>query len=120
MLVDDNADVRFLIRAITEDAGGDVVVAGDAGSCDEALERVDAVDPDVVVLDAMMPVHDGFTTAARIRERRPQQLILLCSAVVDDATRERTATAGITACLSKDAFEAIPGTALELVRQRDA
>src|SRR5688500_16848763 len=114
MGVDGHADVRFLIRMIVQDAGPAVVVAGEAQGAAEALERIDAVDPDVVVLDARMPGVDGFEAAPMILERRPGQAILLCSAVVDDAVRERARQAGIAACISKDAFEEIPGVVLGL------
>jgi DNA-binding NarL/FixJ family response regulator len=117
MVVDDHADVRFLIRMIVQDAGPPLEVAGEAQSAEEALERIEAVDPDVVVLDARMPGVDGFEAAPMILERRPGQAILLCSAVVDDAVRERAERAGIAACISKDAFEEIPRVVLELARR---
>ena len=114
MIVDDHADVRYLIRAIVQDAGGEVVVAGEADGAQSALEAIDGVDPDVVVLDARMPVVDGFEAAPLLLERRPGQKILLCSALVDDTVRARAAAAGIAACVSKDDLEAIPRIAREL------
>jgi CheY-like chemotaxis protein len=62
-----------------------------------------------------MPIRDGYETAELILARRPQQRILLCSAIVDDDVRERAAAVGISACLSKDEFEAIPAAAMALV-----
>jgi CheY-like chemotaxis protein len=109
MIVDDHADVRYLIRAIVQDAGG-----GEADGAQSALEAIDGVDPDVVVLDARMPVVDGFEAAPLLLERRPGQKILLCSALVDDTVRARAAAAGIAACVSKDDLEAIPRIAREL------
>ena len=114
MVVDDHADVRFLIRMIVEDAGAPLEVAGEAHGAEEALEHIDAVDPDVVVLDARMPGIDGFEAAPMILERRPGQPILLCSALVDDTVRARAERAGIAACLSKDELEAIPRVAQRL------
>jgi CheY-like chemotaxis protein len=114
LIVDDHADVRYLIRAIVEDVGDDVVVAGEADGAESALALLEEVDPDVVVLDALMPVVDGFEAAPLILERRPGQKILLCSSLVDDVVRERAAAAGITACLSKDDFAEIPRVAREL------
>jgi CheY-like chemotaxis protein len=114
LVVDDHADVRFLIRVILDDAGPDVAFAGDASGGQEAVEALDSADPDVVVLDARMPGVDGFETAAMLLERRPGLPILLCSAIVDDEIRTRAHAAGIADCLSKDHFDAIPGKALEL------
>src|SRR3954466_9830695 len=83
MIVDDHADVRFLIRAIVEDADEDVTVAGVADGVRAALESIDRLDPDVVVLDSVMPVITGIQAAPMILARRPGQKILLCSALVD-------------------------------------
>jgi len=116
LVVDDHADVRFLVRAILQDAGPDVAYAGEAASAGEAVEALDALEPDVVVLDARMPAVDGFEAAGMLLERRPGLPILLCSAIVDEEIRSRAAAAGITACLSKDHFEAIPRVAFDLVR----
>jgi len=117
LVVDDHADVRFLVRAILQDAGPDVEYAGEAATAHDAVAALQAVSPDVVVLDARMPAVDGFEAAAMLLERRPGLPILLCSAVVDDEVRRRAEAAGIAACLSKDHFEAIPRVALDLARR---
>jgi two-component system chemotaxis response regulator CheY len=116
MIVDDHADVRFLIRAIVEDADDDVVVVGEADGVRAALESIDAVDPDVVVLDAVMPVVSGIEAAPMILARRPEQKILLCSALIDDEVRGKAERAGIADCVSKDDMEAIPEIAVRLAR----
>ena len=114
LVVDDHADVRFLVRTLLREAGPPLEVAGEAAGAEEALEALDAGEVDVVVLDAIMPVVDGFEAAEMLLARRPGLPILLCSAIVDDRTRELAQAAGISACLSKDHFEAIPRVALEL------
>ena len=116
LVVDDHADVRFLVRAILEDAGPDVVFAGEASGAEEGLAALEELRPDVVVLDARMPRVDGFEAAAMMLARRPDLPILLCSAIVDDDIRARAEAAGIAACLSKDHFEAIPRVAVGLAR----
>jgi len=114
LIVDDHADVRFLIRMIVADAGLDVEVVGEADSVEAALEQLDALAPDVVVLDARMPLVDGYAAAPMLLARRPDLPILLCSAWVDDDVRARAAAAGISAVLSKDRFEEIPALLLAL------
>jgi two-component system chemotaxis response regulator CheY len=116
LIVDDHEDVRFLIRAIIEDANEDVVVVGEADGVRAALESIDDIDPDVVVLDAVMPAVNGFEAAPLILARRPNQKILLCSALVDEEVRAKAAQAGITDCVSKDDMESIPGIAVRLAR----
>jgi two-component system invasion response regulator UvrY len=117
LVVDDHADVRFLVRTILREAGPPLEVAGEAAGAQEALEALDSSEVDVVVLDALMPVVDGFEAAELILDRRPGLQIVLCTALVDDEVRARAEKAGIATCLSKDDFEAIPRVALELARR---
>ena len=112
LIVDDHADVRFLIRTIVEDAGPPLEIVGEADGAEAALERLDALAPDVVVLDARMPRIDGFEAAPMLLARRPGLPIVLCSAWVDDEVRRRAAEAGICTVLSKDQFEEIPAVVL--------
>ena len=116
LIVDDHSDVRFLIRMIVADAGLDVEVVGEAASAEAALAQLDALAPDVVVLDARMPRVDGFEAAQMLLARQPELAIVLCSAWVDDDVRGRAAAAGIRAVLSKDRFDDIPALLVELGR----
>ena len=108
MVVDDQADVRFLVRMLLEDAGGEFIVVAEADGLDSLLERIDEADPDIVLMDARMPRVDGFEAAPLVRERRPSQQIVLLTGLDDDAVRERAAAAGITEVVSKDDFDALP------------
>ena len=114
LIVDDHADVRFLIRTIVADAAVGVEVVGEADGVESALEQLDALAPDVVVMDARMPRIDGFEAAPLLLEKRPDLEIVLCSAWVDDEVRRRAAEAGINTVLSKDQFDEIPGVLLEV------
>ena len=114
LIVDDHADVRFLIRQIMQDAGPPLEVVGEADGIESALALVDELAPDVVVMDARMPRIDGFEAAPMLHARRPGLPILLCSAWVDDEVRRRAADAGIGAVLSKDQFDEIPAAVLDL------
>ena len=57
-LVDDHEVVRRGVAEVLEDDPG-ITVAGEAGSVAEALARVPAVRPDVVVVDMRLPDGDG-------------------------------------------------------------
>ena len=81
LIVDDHADVRFLIRTIVQDAGPPLEVVGEADGAEAALERLDALAPDVVVMDARMPRIDGFEAAPMLLARRPGLPIVLCTAL---------------------------------------
>jgi CheY-like chemotaxis protein len=111
MVVDDQSDIRFLVRAYVEGRGVEVVAEADG--IESALEQIDDARPDVVLLDARMPVVDGFEAAPLIFERRPGVRIVLLSALVDDRVRSRAEEVGIHDCLSKDQF----GRVAETVRR---
>jgi DNA-binding NarL/FixJ family response regulator len=108
LIVDDHADVRFLIRAIMEDAAEDVEVVGEADGVESALAQLDAVAPDVVVMDARMPRVDGFEAAPLLLARRPDVALVLCTGLVDDDVRRRAAAVGIGTVISKDEFDDLP------------
>lgn len=101
LIVDDDPDLRFVLRRAIERRDDGLVVAGEAATGDEALDQLDLVDPHVIVLDQMLPGMDGLETAVRILDRRPGQLIVLCSAFLDPHLRTRAAEAGVTACAQK-------------------
>jgi CheY-like chemotaxis protein len=114
LVVDDAADMRFLIGAILEDAGTGARVA-EAATGAEALDVVDGVAFDVVILDARMPGMDGYETAARIRRRRPEQRIILCTSAVDDSVWARAREAGADAVLSKGELDRLPALVAAVV-----
>ena len=118
LLVDDHADVRFLIRAIMEDAEEDVEVVAEADGVESALAQLDEVAPDVVVMDALMPRVDGFEAAPLLLARRPGVALVLCTGLVDDDVRRRAADAGIATVMSKDEFDDLPAAIVRAARPR--
>lgn len=108
LLVDDEPDIRLLLRVIISATSSGLVVVGEAGSGPEALAALATVDPDVIVLDHMMPGMTGVELASRIRAERPDQLMILCSAYLDDELRARAAAAGIACCVAKEDIRLVP------------
>ena len=64
LVVDDEPDLRFLLRRIFEGAGHQVTEAGHGAA---ALDEVATAPPDLVVTDMMMPVMDGAELIRRLR-----------------------------------------------------
>jgi CheY-like chemotaxis protein len=104
LVVDDHKDSRFLINVLLSEHD-DIRIVGEADGARSALEMLDEADPDVIVLDNRMPMIDGFEAAPMILERRPDQKIMLLTAVVDEVIEAKARAAGITACWSKEHFE---------------
>lgn len=83
ILVDDEEEVRkSIIKKIDWNAAGFQVV-GDAENGEEALERIEALEPDVVLTDIRMPYMDGLTLAEKVRQRFPSTKIVIFSGYDD-------------------------------------
>lgn len=83
MLVDDEEEVRkAIIRQMDWEQLGFIVV-GDAENGEDALEKMEQYEPDVVITDIRMPYMDGLTLTARIREKYPSTKILIFSGYDD-------------------------------------
>ena len=83
MLVDDEEEVRkAMIRKMEWESLGFTVI-GDAENGEEALEKLEQLEPDVVMTDIRMPYMDGLTLIAKIRERYPFVKILIFSGFDD-------------------------------------
>ena len=113
LVVDDQADVRFLVRIILDDHA-DLEVVGEADGADAALDGLDAARPDVAIVDARMPRIDGYELTGRLLELRPDLRIALLTSIVDEFIEERARDAGAHACVSKADFDALPGVIRQL------
>jgi DNA-binding response OmpR family regulator/DNA-binding CsgD family transcriptional regulator len=71
LVVDDEPDVRELIQANLEADGHKVVLAADGR---EALANLQAIRPDVIVLDVMMPSIDGWEVLERLKREADEEL----------------------------------------------
>ncbi len=66
MTVDDEPDIRFMVRRILEKAGYEVIEARDGREC---LEKLKKERPDLILLDVMMPGLNGWETLKKIRAK---------------------------------------------------
>jgi CheY-like chemotaxis protein len=101
MVVDDEEDLRLALRFAIDQRNEGLVVTAEAAAGQDALDQLDVADPAVIVLDHMMPGMDGLETAARILGRRPEQLIILYSAFLDDDLERAASDVGVSACMRK-------------------
>jgi two-component system chemotaxis response regulator CheB len=100
LVVDDSAFMRIaLSRMIASEPDLEIVAAASNGN--EALDRIAALDPDVVTLDVEMPGINGLETLREIMSRYPRPVIMVSS--VTEPNAEATLTA-----LSAGAFDYVP------------
>jgi two-component system response regulator YesN len=114
LIVDDEQDVRLLVRLLLDAHNEGLFVSGEASSGSDALEQIMATDHHVVVLDQMMPGMDGLETAAQILKLRPEQRIILFSAFLDDELEAAALRSGIVTCLRKDRVTSLAELVLDV------
>jgi two-component system, NarL family, response regulator DevR len=101
LVVDDHAIVRLGVRSLLERAGLSVVAQAATGA--EAIAAAVLHQPDVVVLDLGLPDRDGVSVCRELRARFPDTIIVIFSALREDALVKRALEAGANAYLLKDA-----------------
>lgn len=114
LVVDDEADLRLLVRGVLQSEPRFTVV-GEAAGGEEALTLFDELQPDAIVLDYRMPDLNGLEVADRILRAHPDTPIILFSAFLDADTRSEAEQIGVKRCLSKDKVFDLSSTLSEVV-----
>jgi DNA-binding response OmpR family regulator len=113
LVVDDDEVIRHLIAVNLTLEGFDVATAVDGQDC---LDKVSAIDPDVITLDVMMPRLDGWVTASMLR-RNPETSgikVVLITARAQEDDKARGRQIGVDAYLTKP-FD--PSEMIRVVRE---
>lgn len=100
LIVDDEPMARTLLRLMLVRAGFNVSEAEDGF---DALEKVQASQPDIILLDVMMPGMDGFTVCEELRQRKETSKlpIIMLSAKTDLDSINKGLRVGATKYLTK-------------------
>jgi DNA-binding NarL/FixJ family response regulator len=99
LVVDDTEHVRNMVADILKLHGFEIV--GRAANADEATDLAVEMAPDVVVMDYKMREADGLEATRRIRDKLPEQQIILYSAFLTPAVIDEARDAGVTVCIPK-------------------
>src|SRR4051794_13314403 len=86
LIVDDSAVMRSLLRAVvcTDSA---LEVAGTAADGASALQAIEALHPDLVLLDVEMPIMDGLATLRELQKRGHPAPVIMCSSLTQRGAR---------------------------------
>ncbi|MBO9316160.1 MAG: response regulator transcription factor [Chloroflexus sp.] len=101
LIVDDQALIRTGIATLLA-RKADIEVVGQAANGREALELVATLDPDVVLMDVMMPVMDGVEATRQLTQRGPRPAVIMLTTFHDDERVLQSIAAGARGYLLKD------------------
>ena len=101
LIADDHAVVRQGLRTFLE-LQEDIEVVGDAADGEAALAAVERFEPDVVLMDLVMPGVGGVEAIRRLRELRPSTRVLVLTSFLDDEKLFPAVRAGAAGYLLKD------------------
>lgn len=93
LLVDDYPTVREILREFF-DTTSDILVVGEAGNGEEAVEMSVRLRPDVVLMDISMPVMDGLEATRLLKEKGTESMIITYTSYQNVGFIERAKAAG--------------------------
>jgi two-component system response regulator DegU len=104
LIVDDHPVTREGLRTLLELSGAEaVIVVGEAGSGEEAVEQVLQLEPDVVFMDVRMPGISGIEATKQIRKANPSTKVILITIDESRGAISEAIQAGVSGYLLKDA-----------------
>ena len=118
LLAEDHTIVRKGIRSLL-DAETDIEVVGEAENGREAIEKVESLAPDIVVMDNTMPVLNGLEATRQIKKRFPNVEILILTMHTNEEYVFQTLQAGASGYLVKQTAPKELISAIQALNQGD-
>ena len=106
LIADDHTIVRIGLATLLN-AEKDIEVVGEAKNGDMAVKEVLRVNPDVIVMDLMMPIKDGAAATAEIREKLPTAKVIILTTFGASDGIAHALEAGAAGALMKTADDAV-------------
>ena len=113
LIVDDHTLVREGLKLIIAESP-DIVVAGEAGSGQEAMEKVSRNKYDVVLLDISLPDKNGLHLLKEIKNQRPDLAVVILTMHPEEAHAIRAMKSGASGYLTK---KEAPGKLMQTIRR---
>jgi len=113
LIVDDHAIVRKGLRALLTEID-DMEIVGEAGDGQQALDLAETTQPDVILMDIVMPNMDGIEATRQITVRQPEVRILALTSFAADDKLFPAIKAGALGYLLKDSD---PEELVQAIRQ---
>jgi len=102
LIVDDHSVVRMGLRVFF-DLQDDIEVVGEAADGSEGVAMARRLEPDVVLMDLLMPNMDGVTAIGRIKAERPETEIVTMTSFIEEEKVTAALEAGASGFILKDA-----------------
>jgi DNA-binding NarL/FixJ family response regulator len=102
LIVDDHSVVRMGLRMFF-DLQDDIEVVGEAADGSEGVAMARRLEPDVVLMDLLMPNMDGITAIGRIKAERPETEIVTMTSFIEEEKVTSALEAGASGYVLKDA-----------------
>ena len=100
LIADDSVFIREALCDLFE-REEDFDVCGEAENGKEAVEKAQALHPDLILLDLSMPVMNGLDATRDLKRVMPEVPIIMYSAYSDSSTEKEARSAGVSALVSK-------------------
>ena len=102
LIVDDHSVVRMGLRMFFDHLS-DIEVVGEATDGSEGVAMARRLEPDVVLMDLLMPNMDGVTAIGRIKAERPETEIVTMTSFIEEEQVTAALEAGASGYVLKDA-----------------
>jgi len=101
LIIDDHEMVREGLKAMLT-AEADFEIVGDAANAEQALEMIERLRPDVILLDVRLPGDSGIDVCRTVTERYPETAVIILTTFTDETLVAQCIQAGARGFIVKD------------------
>jgi two-component system response regulator NreC len=116
LIADDHWVIRAGLRTLL-DSTPNVEVVGEAGDGYEVLEKLDTLQPDIILMDLSMPNLDGIETTRQVMKKDPSVKILILTIHEDEGLLKEAIKSGAAGYIVKRAAESELNAAIRAIQQ---